>query len=192
MDPLKPKLSETVRPKVQAQKRNHDLKTRLRVFEKDNSVYVKDFPNSKKWVPGKLIEGRGPLSYLIELNDGRKLRCHVDLILSKYTWTISSEGGDSNTDEIPVIIGPNDFSSTVAESAAASDIESPSSAHSEGLRDATNAELIVSSEGQPETSMEVHSQEMENTPSTPPKRTSNCYRQPPNRYGFSKNNGVQA
>ena len=50
LDLLKPKLSETVEPKVQAQKRNYNLKTRLRAFEKDDSVYVKDFPNSKKWV----------------------------------------------------------------------------------------------------------------------------------------------
>ena len=61
LDPFKPKLSEVVEPKAQAaQKINHDLKTRLRVFEKDNSVYVKDLPNSKKWVPGKIIEVRGP------------------------------------------------------------------------------------------------------------------------------------
>ena len=41
-------------------------------------------------------------------------------------------GGDSDTDETPMIVGPNDFSTTVAESAAASDIESPPSARSEG------------------------------------------------------------
>ena len=37
--------------------------------------------------------------------------------------------GDSDTDETPVIVGPNDFSATVAESATASDIESPPSMH---------------------------------------------------------------
>ena len=41
LDLLKPKLLETVEPKVQAQKRNHDGKTRVRVFEKDDSVYVR-------------------------------------------------------------------------------------------------------------------------------------------------------
>ena len=50
---MKPKLLETVEPTVQAQKKNHDLKTRLRYFEKDDSVNVKDFRNFKKWVPGK-------------------------------------------------------------------------------------------------------------------------------------------
>ena len=53
LDFLKPKLSETVEPRVQAQKRNHDLKMRLRFFVNDDSMYVKDFCNSKKWVPGK-------------------------------------------------------------------------------------------------------------------------------------------
>ena len=91
-----------------------------------------------------------------------------------------------------MIAGPNNFSATVAESAAASDIESPPSARSEGLSDATNTEPIVSNEGQPDIAMEGSFQEMENTPSTPPRHTSNRYRQPPNKYGFSKNNGVHA
>ena len=77
-----------------------------------------------------------------------------------------------------MIVGLKDFSATVAESAAASDLP----VHAVKV-DATNAEPILSSQGQPETSMEGSSQEMENTPSTPtPRCTSSRYRQPPNRW----------
>ena len=65
LDFLKPNLAETVQLKVLAQKKNHDARTRSRTFNVDEKVYVKDFP-SKKWVPGKVIEIRGPLSYLIQ------------------------------------------------------------------------------------------------------------------------------
>ena len=81
---------------------------------------------------GKIIEVRGPLSYLVEFKDRRRLRHQVDAILSKTTGTMSPEGGDTDIDETPVIVGPKDFSATVAESAAASDIEISPSARSEG------------------------------------------------------------
>ena len=66
LDFLKPTLSERVQSKMDMQ---HDIGTKLRTFKLNDGVYVKDFPHPKKWAPGKIVEVRGPLSYLVELCD---------------------------------------------------------------------------------------------------------------------------
>ena len=73
-------MSGTVHSKIEAQKRNHDATVKLRVFAAEDNVYVKDFPNTNKWIPGKVREIRGPLSYLVELMDGHVVRHHGDAL----------------------------------------------------------------------------------------------------------------
>ena len=100
LDFLKPNLAEMVQSKVLAQKKNHDARTRSRTLYVDEKVYVKDFP-SKKWVPGKVIEIRGPLSYLIQLSDGRVRRRHVDAVRSR-SVAVSFEMDNSGVEIPPV------------------------------------------------------------------------------------------
>ncbi len=65
LDLLKPSLADNVQSKMDTQKKNHDATVRMRAFAVSDNVCVKDFPNAKKWMPGRVIEVRGPLSYLI-------------------------------------------------------------------------------------------------------------------------------
>ena len=74
LDFLKPNLSQS---KIVAQKNNHVQHSRC-----DINVYVNDFPNARKWLPGKIIKVRGSLSYFIELNDGRVVCRLVDAVRS--------------------------------------------------------------------------------------------------------------
>ena len=43
-------------------------------------MYVKDFPNGKDWLPGEVVKIQGPLSYHVQLTDGRTVRRHDDVI----------------------------------------------------------------------------------------------------------------
>ena len=52
------------------QKRHHDAHAKLRAFHVDDNVHVKDFLNTKKWLPGRIIQVRGPISYHVKLRDG--------------------------------------------------------------------------------------------------------------------------
>ena len=54
-----------------------------RDFVKDDYVYVKNFSTGPKWLPGKIVNVTGPLSYVIELDNGRLVRRHVDHIRKK-------------------------------------------------------------------------------------------------------------
>ena len=87
LDLLKPNLTETVEAKTAMQMKHHDTHTRARSFQVEDNVYVKDFPNSRNWQPGKIIEIRGPLSYHVELLDGRIVRHHVDAIRDRASDT---------------------------------------------------------------------------------------------------------
>ena len=100
LDLLKPSLSDTVRSKVQRQKEHHDARSRARSFKVHDPVYVKDFPDQKVWIPGNIVEAKGPLSYHVELNDGRVVRRHIDAIRSRSI--VQSDTATSDSDlEIP-------------------------------------------------------------------------------------------
>ena len=66
-------------------------------------MYVKDFPNAKSWLPGKIIEVRGPLSYHVELNDGRIVRRHVDAVCARSAAVHPNTNASDNDQEIPPI-----------------------------------------------------------------------------------------
>ena len=59
---LKLELSSSVKRKQQKQKENHNGYTELRSFQVGDTVYVKDFPNGKDWLPGEVVKIQGPLS----------------------------------------------------------------------------------------------------------------------------------
>ena len=43
-------------------------------------MMIRDFLSKRKWMPGTVKSQRGPVSYEIELDDGRIMRRHVDHI----------------------------------------------------------------------------------------------------------------
>ena len=45
-----------------------------------SKVYVKNFGRGSPWLPGVVQEARGPVSYTVELEDGRVVRRHVDYV----------------------------------------------------------------------------------------------------------------
>ncbi len=51
-----------------------------RSFKLNDRVFIRDFPKAKTWLPGKIVAVKGPLSYHVELSDGRIVRRHVDHI----------------------------------------------------------------------------------------------------------------
>ena len=47
-------------------------------------MYVKDFPTTPvTWTPGKVTKVTGPLSYHVEVIDGREVRRHVDAVRTR-------------------------------------------------------------------------------------------------------------
>ncbi len=78
LDLLKPSLDQRVQHRQERQKEGHDKRAKVRSFEVGEQVYVKNHSRGSKWLPGTIIERRGPLSYRVELLDKRTVRCHQD------------------------------------------------------------------------------------------------------------------
>ena len=97
---LKPDVATRVQ---QSQKTSHDLHTKARSFRVGDLVFVCDFPSGTLWLPGRVVKVNGPLSYLIELQDGRTVRCHVDHVRSRTVDTsVLPSGGSDDMLDIPV------------------------------------------------------------------------------------------
>ena len=84
LDLLFPTVSQKVESKQLKQKKEHDATKPVRTFSIGDLVYVEDFTASpQKWIPGKIVEVTGPLSYCIELLDGSTVRRHVDNVIQQ-------------------------------------------------------------------------------------------------------------
>ena len=74
-------LLHRVSNKQQNQKDNHGLHANNQLFSiGDTQVLFRGFPNGKKWLPGIATQSKGPLSFLIELDDGRVICHHIERI----------------------------------------------------------------------------------------------------------------
>ena len=68
---------------------NHDRKVKchdkniIREFEEGEAVSILNFGRGPKWLSGRVKSRQGPLTYDIELEDGRILKRHIDHILSR-------------------------------------------------------------------------------------------------------------
>ena len=79
-DLLRPNLGERVCVSQGKQKSHHDRKGTLREFAVGARVMVRDGRVAFCWVPGTILERRGPVSYVVELDSGVVGRKHVDHI----------------------------------------------------------------------------------------------------------------
>jgi transposase InsO family protein len=79
---LKPDLESRVHDKQQAQKYNHDKKSKERLLIVGDLVYARVYSRNKcSWMPAVVTRSTGPVSYEVRLTDGRTQRCHVDQLM---------------------------------------------------------------------------------------------------------------
>ena len=57
---------------------HHDRTAKMRMFHKGLEVFAQNFNSSPGWLAGHILEGIEALSILINLQDGRVIRCHQD------------------------------------------------------------------------------------------------------------------
>ena len=102
LDLVRPSMESRVRKKQMDQKANHDKGAKLRTFQVDDKVYVKNFARGAVWVPGVITAPNGPLSYLVKLHDGRIWKRHVDHVRARWqddqTMPLPQDDHDSDHD----------------------------------------------------------------------------------------------
>ncbi|XP_048578377.1 uncharacterized protein K02A2.6-like [Nematostella vectensis] len=102
-DLLHPALRGRVRDNQSNMKRYHDGKTPLRAFTAGDLVRAKNFGHGVRWFKGKISKVTGPLSYEVELIDGRLVRRHIDHLLKREADTDVNEKPRGNSN---ISLGP--------------------------------------------------------------------------------------
>ena len=74
---MKRDVSKVVTQNQAMQKNNYDGHTKLREFQLGSNVLVKNFHQGSKWIAGTVKEKIGPLSYMIELPNGKVWKRHI-------------------------------------------------------------------------------------------------------------------
>lgn len=120
-----------------------DQHAKERVLQQGDCVYVKNFASGSKWLPGVIHRQSGPVSFVVDLLDGRQVRRHQDHVRvrtdaeEKGSQSVShKDGGSSSMDCVaPVCIDgllrpPDGLSEQTASPAPAAAPIPPSAAQS--------------------------------------------------------------
>ena len=89
LDLLKPNIGKRVRAHQEQQKRAHQEQQKRahdahsKPREPGVQVYAKNFGQGPPWLPGVIQDLKGPVSYTIELQDGRVVQRHVDHVRAR-------------------------------------------------------------------------------------------------------------
>ncbi len=75
LDLLRPNLQRNVQEKQMKQCKDQGLTWELNMGE---TVLTRDYRGLRKWIPAKIKERTGPLSYTVEITPGVVWRCHID------------------------------------------------------------------------------------------------------------------
>jgi transcription initiation factor TFIID subunit TAF12 len=90
---MRPSIQSNVLLHQEQQKHGHDQRAKERDFKPGDPVYVRNMAQGATWLPGTIVEVRGPVSYTVSLEDGRLVRRHVDHLRSREL----SDANPSNT-----------------------------------------------------------------------------------------------
>ena len=83
LDLLHPSVASRVSEKQECQKRSHDAHAKLRCFQVDDLVLVRNTGKGPKWIEGTVEKQTGPLSFVVSLSDGRTVRKHTDQLRAR-------------------------------------------------------------------------------------------------------------
>ena len=98
LDLVRPEVSTRVQRKQSYDKYRHDLHAKERVFVIGDEVYLTQYGAGSSWIPGTVVAKIGPVSYAVELNDGRLIRRHQDHLRKRFSQNcppIDPEEGQS-------------------------------------------------------------------------------------------------
>ena len=77
---IRPVLEERVTDRQTRQKEGHDRTARDRVLQAGDTIYARNHNEGVTWVPAKMVEGAGPLSFRCQWADQRIVRKHHNQI----------------------------------------------------------------------------------------------------------------
>ena len=77
-DLMKPDGERQVAAKQAMQKMAHDKRARTRELTVGQEIMARNYRDGDKWMPGIVVERKGPLSYIVKMKSGALWRRHID------------------------------------------------------------------------------------------------------------------
>ena len=80
MDLLRPdsQVQTRVSEKQGSQKLDHDRRSTQREYRVGETVMARNYRDGPRWMEGIVVERKGPLSYVVQVNHGMLWRRHID------------------------------------------------------------------------------------------------------------------
>ena len=106
---MRPQSETNVADKQACQKKDHDRCSKLRTLNVGDTVVVRNYRAGPKWLPAVVVECKGPLSYVVQLESGMLWRRHIDQL--HVSGNCTTDKGDVNTPELnqePLLIDDGD------------------------------------------------------------------------------------
>ena len=125
LDLMRPSVASRVARAQDRQKADHDRSSRDRKFEPGSLVFVKNFTAGPNWLPGCIRSLRGPLSFEVELDDGRVVKRHVDHVRSRRRAPSMDEPSNGDMDDVPLPWPPESTEPVDASSSESSHSTTP-------------------------------------------------------------------
>ena len=125
LDLLKPDLQGRVEREQEHQKQSHDQHSQVRAFQLEELVFMRNFgqdSSAQPWLPGHIVSSSGPLSYTVQLPDGRTFRRHIDHIRKRKNSYSELDHEQVTSSEFTEVIEPEE--AEVVSPVASSDITS--------------------------------------------------------------------
>ena len=97
---LRPDVSQNVHRSQERQKEHHDQHARQRTFHVGQTVMAKNMRAGPSWVPGTIVQQLGPVTYLVDVSDGRVWKRHVDHLKDRVAESLTPWTPDQ-TENIP-------------------------------------------------------------------------------------------
>ena len=101
-DLLKPDLRAKVSQRQFKSKQRHDQHARPRSFYVGQSVMARNFGHGNKWIAGVVARQLGPVTYLVDVSDGRVWKRHVDHLKE----LVTNHPMPTNEPEVDIDISP--------------------------------------------------------------------------------------
>ena len=117
LDLLKPHTAEQVEKKQSQQKQQHNARARKRKFEVGTDVFVRNYHQGDRWLPGVIEKRTGPVSFKVKLTDGRIRRCHQDQVRNR-SVDLPQESHTESDVTVPATV-PSSPTTTLPESPTA-------------------------------------------------------------------------
>ena len=83
-------------------------------FSDGEKVFVKNQGRGETWLPGHIIESSGPVSFKVQLQDGRIISRHQDHLRKRFTEDLEQSDIPLSEDDMDIAIGASGTTNTTS------------------------------------------------------------------------------